>query len=350
MKAYWLDGIEGPGVRVHLTGTPTDRYHAVMPRFHPRYEAFQQLAEQGNTIPVYCQLLSDQLTPVTAFAALSAGSEHAFLLESVVGGEKIARYSFLATDPRRTFEATRENIRHVGPEGVVETQTDDPLKDLAALLESYRAVHLPELPRFAGGAVGYVGYDVVRYYEPLPDAPEDDRHLPDLLFGLYDTMVVFDHVCKTVLVISNAHVDVDGVRNSYYEACQRVEAVVEKLTQPNPNPSRVMHIDRQGDPDVAFSTNFKEKGFEEAVDACKTYIRAGDIFQVVLSQRLALETKADPFNIYRALRVVNPSPFMFYLKSPKVILVGSSPEIMCRVEDGVITNRPLAGTRRRGRS
>jgi len=319
-----------------------------MARFSPQFDAFRQLAQRGNTIPVYCQLLSDQLTPVTAFAALSAGSEHAFLLESVVGGEKIARYSFLATDPRRTFEATRENIRDVNSDGVVESQSDDPLKELAALLESYRAVHLPELPRFAGGAVGYAGYDVVRYYEPLPDAPEDDRQLPDLLFGLYDTMVVFDHVCKTILVISNAHVDIDGVRNGYYEACQRVEAVVEKLTQPNP--SRVMRIDRQGDPSVAFSTNFKEKGFEESVDACKEYIRAGDIFQVVLSQRLALETKADPFNIYRALRVVNPSPFMFYIKSPKVILVGSSPEIMCRVEDGVITNRPLAGTRRRGRS
>jgi anthranilate synthase component 1 len=159
-------------------------------------------------------------------------------------------------------------------------------------------------------------------------------------------MVVFDHVNKTVLVISHAHVDRDGVRAGYERACGRIGSMVERLS--SPQRTRIGHVERIGEPSLAFTSNFPSGGYQQAVEACKEYIRAGDIFQVVLSQRLALETKADPFNIYRALRVVNPSPFMFYLRSPQVTLVGSSPEIMCRVEDGIITNRPLAGTRKRG--
>lgn len=317
-----------------------------MIRFRPTFEEFEKLAQRGNTIPVYCQLLGDNLTPVTAFEAISEDSEHAFLLESVEGGEKIARYSFLAIDPHMTFEAVRERITLHHQGGITEERSEDPLARLDELLASYRSVHLPNLPRFVGGAVGYAAYDMVRYYEPLPDSPEDDRKLPDLLFGLYDTMVVFDHVSKAILVISHAHVDMEGVRNGYDNACRRIENTVEKLTRPRR--TRVGYIERQGDPTLKFTSNFEKQGFEDAVEACKEYIRAGDIFQVVLSQRLQVETAADPFDIYRALRVVNPSPFMFYLKSPRVILVGASPEIMCRVEDGVITNRPLAGTRRRG--
>ena len=314
----------------------------------PAYEQFSSLATQGNTIPVYCKLLSDHQTPVTAFAAIAATSEHAFLLESVVGGEKIGRYSFLAVDPSLVFEATRDQITLDSSDGKATTTSADPLARLAELVQSYRAVHLPELPRFAGGVVGYAGYDVVRYYEPLPDAPNDDRGLPDLLFGLYDTMVIFDHVVKTIMVVSHAHIDKDGVRTGYERACARILDVVKRLGEPQK--TSICQIDRQGDPSKAFTSNFAEDGFERAVEACKEYIRAGDIFQVVLSQRLEVQTTADPFDIYRALRVVNPSPFMFYLKSPKVQLVGASPEIMCRVEDGVITNRPLAGTRRRGRT
>lgn len=312
----------------------------------PGLADFEALARRGNTVPVYCQLMGDHLTPVTAFMALSADSPHAFLLESVVGGENIARYSFLAANPAMTFEATRERITCTSSRGVIHEQSDDPLARLADLVASYRAVHLPELPRFAGGAVGYAGYDVVRYYEPLPNPPVDDRHLPDLLFGLYDSMVVFDHVNKTILVISNAHLENDTVRGAYDKACARITAIIDRLA--TPQRTRIGRIERRGDPTLAFTSNFPEGGYQRAVEACKEYIRAGDIFQVVLSQRLQLQTRADPFDIYRALRVVNPSPFMFYLKSPKSILVGASPEIMCRVENGIVTNRPLAGTRRRG--
>ncbi len=319
-----------------------------MPAYVPGFDEFQRLAQHGNTVPVHCQLFGDHLTPVTAFAAIASASPHAFLLESVVGGEKIARYSFLSADPRSVFRARGSEVSIEGPDGTSRQRSADPLEQLAGLLASHHAVHEPSLPRFTGGAVGYAAYDVVRYYEPLPDAPEDDRRLPDLLFGLYDTMVVFDHVSKTILVISHAHVDTDGVRGGYERACERIEAMVERLAAPQR--TRAGRIDRQGDPSLPFTSNFERGGFESAVESCKEYIRAGDIFQVVLSQRLKVETAADPFNIYRALRVVNPSPFMFYLRSPEVILVGSSPEIMCRVEDDVITNRPLAGTRRRGRT
>jgi len=318
-----------------------------MVRYFPDLNEFERLAQRGNTVPVYCQLLGDNLTPVTAFAAIAEDSPHAFLLESVVGGVDVARYSFLAAHPQVMFEATGDRVTLDGPQGRQEETCPDPLTRLAQLLGSYRAVHLPQLPRFAGGIVGYAGYDSVRYYEPLPNAPPDDRHLPDLLFNLYDTMVVFDHAYKTILVISHAHVEAEGVRGGYERACERIEAMVQRLTAPQA--TRVSRINRMGDPSLAFSSNFQQAEFEKAVEACKEYIRAGDIFQVVLSQRLLVKTAADPFDIYRALRVVNPSPFMFYLKSPRVILVGASPEIMCRVEDGVITNRPLAGTRPRGR-
>jgi len=319
-----------------------------MARYLPEYPVFEQLARQGNTIPVYCQLLGDHLTPVTAFAAIARDSAHAFLLESVVGGVDAARYSFLAADPKVTFQAVRDRITLEGAAGRQEETCADPLGRLAQFLAGYRAIHLPELPRFVGGVVGYAGYDVVRYYEPLPDAPSDDRNLPDLLFSLYDTMVVFDHAHKTILVISHAHVDQDGPRRGYEQACERIEATVRRLSASTD--TRPIRITRGGDPKLGFTSNFERADFEQAVENCKEYIRAGDIFQVVLSQRLLVSTAADPFNIYRALRVINPSPFMFYLKSPRVILVGASPEIMCRVEDGLITNRPLAGTRPRGRT
>jgi anthranilate synthase component 1 len=319
-----------------------------MLKYLPVREEFAQLARQGNTVPVYCRLLSDNLTPVTAFARVSATTPHAFLLESVVGGEKIARYSFIAAKPFLTFQANRDQVLVESAQDgrKAEEKASDPLKVLEGLLTRHRAVHLPTLPRFVGGAVGYAAYDMVRYYENLPDAPPDDRRLPDLLFGLYDTMVVFDHVDKTIKVVGLAHIDRDGADRAYQDACRRIELTVQALSEPRLG--QVNPIVTEGQPTLPFTSNFNRTDFERAVEACKEYIRAGDIFQVVLSQRLCVETDADPFNIYRALRVVNPSPFMFYLKSPPCTLVGASPEIMCRVEDGVVTNRPLAGTRRRG--
>ena len=323
-----------------------------MKHYHPNFEEFLKLTEQGNTIPVYRELLSDALTPVLVYQRLAepVGGEPAdntFLLESVVGGERIARFSFIAVDPEATFTARRNEITIRRGENDQTITSDDPLAELAAMLHGHDPVHLPNLPRFTGGVVGYAAYDMVRYYEDFGPGPADDRNIPDMSFGLYRGMVIFDHVSKTVKVVANAYVQGDP-RAAYAQATAAVEGTIARIRQGD-SPS-VAEINLVGLPSKAYSSNFTREEFMAAVEGCKEYIRAGDIFQVVPSQRLMVETDAKPFDIYRALRVVNPSPFMFLLNTPEVTLVGSSPEILCRVEDGVVTNRPLAGTRRRGKT
>ena len=324
-----------------------------MKHYHPSFDEFRAHADQGNIIPVYRQLLADALTPVTAYQRLAmplgfAPASNAFLLESVVGGERIARYSFVAADPEMTFLARRDEITirrsGCGEERIV---SHDPLAELAKLMADYRPVHLQGLPRFTGGIVGYAGYDMVRYYEDIGDGPPDDRNLPDLSFGLYRTMVIFDHVSKTIKIVANAHITSDPGA-AYNEAVESIERTISRLREGDAH--AVKEISLVGLPQKPFASNFTRERYMEVVEACKRYIRAGDIFQVVPSQRLTVETSARPFDIYRALRVVNPSPFMFLQTTPEVTLVGSSPEILCQVEDGVVTNRPLAGTRRRGQT
>jgi anthranilate synthase component 1 len=216
--------------------------------------------------------------------------------------------------------------------------------------------HLSELPPFIGGAIGYAGYDTVRYVERLPNAPHDDRGLPDLWFALYHHMVVFDHVQKTVTVLALADVrdkDPAALRQAYEQASRQVDFLVEQLEKPE----HELHLDDVsfgvdigGEVTLAYESNLSQAEFEDAVRKCIEYIRAGDIFQVVISQRLETPLEVPPFELYRTLRVVNPSPFMFYLRTPRTTLVGSSPEIMVRVVDGRVTVRPLAGTRPRGRT
>ncbi len=324
-----------------------------MKHYAPSFDRFLELSRQGNTIPVYRELLADTLTPVTAYQRLAepmgfAKASNAFLLESVVGGERIARYSFVGVDPEATFVARGDEltIRRAGSEPETVT-THDPLSHLHGVLQSYRPVHLPDLPRFTGGIVGFAAYDLVRYYENLPDPPTDDRDLPDLSFGLYRTMVIFDHVSKTIKVVANAHVTGDPGA-AYSQAIEAIERTIGRLREGKSLP--VGEITLEGLPQKPFRSNMTREAFLAMVEACKDYIRAGDIFQVVVSQRLSVETGASALQVYRALRVVNPSPFMFLLTRPEGTLVGSSPEILCRVEDGTVTNRPLAGTRRRGDS
>jgi anthranilate synthase component 1 len=223
----------------------------------------------------------------------------------------------------------------------------DPLRLLEERLAAYHAPHVPGLPRFCGGAVGYAGYDTVRYVERLPNPPSDDRGLPDLCFAFYDRMVIFDHITKTVAVVAHAHVDPSNLERCYRDACDRVDRLVERLQQGVAD-LQLTDIEPIGQASLPYRSNFSKEQYEAAVVRCKEYIKAGDIFQVVLSQRLQTETKARSFDIYRTLRVVNPSPFLFYLKAGPLCLVGSSPEIMARVESGLLTIRPLAGTRRRG--
>ncbi len=314
----------------------------------PDFATFQRLAEQGQLVPVYRQLLSDTLTPVSAYCKLRRG-ECSFLFESVVGGEKVGRYSFLGADPFLRLDAYGREIVLSGPEGVQRREVDDPLRELERWLARHRAVALPGLPRFCGGAVGYAGYDTVRYTEHLPQPPPDDRHLPDLSFAFYDRMVVFDHINKTVLVVAHASTQTSDLRAEYDRACQRVDELCRHLQRGEAD-LQLTDIHSLGESHLAWKSDFTREEFEAAVARCQEYIRAGDIFQVVISQRLELETTARPLDIYRALRVVNPSPFMVLLKTPQVSLVASSPEIMVRVEDGTVTIRPLAGTRRRGRT
>ncbi len=314
----------------------------------PELPAFRQLAAGQTLVPVYRQLVSDSLTPVSAYRCLQP-AECSFLFESVVGGERVGRYSFLGIDPRWIMEAYERKIVIREGTHVEQVAVDDPLTFLQERLSRYSAPHLPGLPRFIGGAVGYAGYDTVRYTEHLPHPPHDDRHVPDMVFALYDRMVIFDHIRKTILIVAYAPVAELGVEAGYQQACERIDELCRRLEQTG-NALPLRDISLEGDPQIQYQSNFTREEFESAVQRCQEYIRAGDIFQVVISQRLTVPTAASPLDIYRALRVVNPSPFMFLLQTPGVSLVGSSPEIMVRVEDGETTIRPLAGTRRRGKT
>jgi anthranilate synthase component 1 len=353
-------------------------------RYRPTFEEFAGLARQASLVPVYRQLIGDTLTPVSAFCKIQEG-DWSFLFESVVGGERLGRYSFLGSGPFLRFEAYgRRVVLHTqapaavaaGPVTRTETEHPDPLRLLEERLAAYRAPSLPGLPRFCGGAVGYAGYDTVRYVERLPAPPPDDRGLPDLCFAFYDRMVIFDHVSKTIAAVAHAHIpspptplpqgergEREGpsppssgergwgegeLRRCYQDACERVDRLVERLQQGVAD-LQLTDIAPVGEVHLPYRSNFEPADFEAAVAKCKEYIKAGDVFQVVLSQRLQTETRARPFDVYRALRVVNPSPFLFYLKAGPLCLVGSSPEIMARVEGDKLTIRPLAGTRRRGR-
>jgi anthranilate synthase component 1 len=315
-----------------------------MPHY-PDFTTFQKLAANADYVPVYRCILSDVLSPVSAFHKIDDGGS-ACLFESVIGGEKVGRYSFLAAEP----------FMELSSSDLADSDARNPLDVLRKRMREFRVAHLKDLPPFVGGAVGYAGYDTVRYVENLPSAPQDDRKLPDLSFAFYDHMIVFDNVQKTVVVVVLAKVNREkgttGDANllaAYDEACRRVDRLVGKLSTPTETLTPT-DIAIAGESHLAFKSNFTQPQFEEAVRKSVEYIRAGDIFQVVLSQRLEIPLTADPFEVYRTLRVVNPSPFMFFLRTPKCTLVGSSPEILVRVVDGKVTVRPLAGTRRRGKT
>jgi anthranilate synthase component 1 len=334
---------------------------------HPDFATFSKLAATADYVPVYRRVLSDVLTPVSAFHKIDDGGA-ACLFESVIGGEKVGRYSFLAAEPFLLLDARGRNVTVSSASRQERFETDNPLDVLRDRVREIRVAKLPELPPFVGGAVGYAGYDTVRYVENLPNAPSDDRNLPDLAFAFYDHMIVFDNVQKTAIVVVLAKVSQErGARiedrgsdaatraprslhrNAYDDACRRVDRLVDKLSTAA-DTLVPTDINAGGEHKVAYQSNFTAEEFAAAVGKCVEFIRAGDIFQVVISQRLAVPLAVDPFEVYRTLRVVNPSPFMFFLRTPHCTLVGSSPEIMVRVVDGKVTVRPLAGTRRRGKT
>jgi len=315
--------------------------------YTPSLEEFRAFATQGNVIPVARQILADMETPVSAFRKIDSGN-YAFLLESVEGGEQWGRYSFLGGNPSLVLRNQGGRIDLLGGEGAkLLVGVRDPFSALERLLGEYRAVRVPGLPRFTGGWVGYLGYDAVRHLERLPSTAPDDLGLPDAIFLLTDTLLIFDNVTHRITVVSNAFIreqSAAGVERAYRESQQKIEAIIAALKRPVGAP-----LGRNGQQaGVAPDSTFTRDGFCEAVRRAKAYIQAGDVIQVVLSQRLAARTDADPFDVYRALRVVNPSPYMYYLRLGELRVVGSSPEMLVRLEGDRIDLRPIAGTRPRG--
>lgn len=313
--------------------------------YHPNREEFSRFNERGNLVPIYRELPADLETPVSVYLKLRGVTE-SFLLESVEGGEQLARYSFIAIDPARVLTLRRDaiNIRDSRGDEDVLLNGRDPLDAMRDFLAPYRAVPVPGLPRFFGGAVGFFAYDLVRHIERIPKTASDDLDLPDAIFMLTDTLVAFDHVKHRVLVIANAHVDGDA-NQAYTEAQARIDAIVARLERPIPTQPSMPHRDGH-----QLESNMTPAHYAEIVGHAKEHIAAGDIFQVVLSQRFARETDADALSIYRSLRRLNPSPYMFFLDFGELQFIGSSPEVLVQLEDGVARLNPIAGTRARGKN
>jgi anthranilate synthase component 1 len=318
----------------------------------PSRAEFLRAARQASLVPVYREILADCETPVSAFLKIAKtdGPSHAFLLESVEGGEKWGRYSFLGTDPALVVTARGAEVCIDRRDGSQQRErTTDPLATLRQLLGRYRPANVAGLPRFHGGAVGYVGYDAVRYFERLPATLEDDLGLPEMHLLVPDVVLVFDRMTHTIKVIANVMLD-EGVDPgvAYGAAAERIEATVARLT------GGIVVAPRAPAPPVSAPqsemSNMTPGEYCRIVERAKEHIRAGDVIQVVLAQRFEMRLRVAPFDIYRRLRVLNPSPYMFFLQLGEVALAGASPEVMARVEGAEVTVRPIAGTRPRGRT
>ena len=311
---------------------------------HPTLEEFRRLAQPGALVPVYREIMADLETPVTAYMKIAKGHQYAFLLESVEKADTIGRYSFIGANPSRVFRSkgTRCSLFRDGHEA--EYESNDPLGELRRLMAAYTPVPVPGIPEFHGGAVGYMSYDQVRFFERLPDKNPDTLDLPDLYFMITDTILIFDHVNNRIKIVSNAHVQ-DSSDAAYNEAVRKIDDLDKALRRPLVVSTERVH---SGQVDAALTSDFTREEFCAAVRKAKEYICAGDIFQVVLSQRFQREVHASPINLYRALRCINPSPYMTLVQYPDVTLVGSSPEVMTQVKNGRCMVRPIAGTRPRG--
>ena len=299
--------------------------------YYPTLEEVRQLKKKdGNLVPVYREINADLETPVSAYLKVARGN-YSFLLESVEGGERLARYSFIGTEPSLVLQTGNENLV-------------DPLQLVEKEFSRFHPVSIADLPRFHGGMVGYLSYEVARYFERLPSPELAPLGLPESILMLADTLLVFDHLTHRIMIISHAHLDGD-IERAYLKATCKIDDLVDRLEQPIQLTADSSQLTALSD----VSSNFSQAEFEAGVSRAKEHIYAGDIIQVVLSQRLARPTFATPFAIYRALRSVNPSPYMYYLHLGDFYIVGASPELLVRVEDGVASNHPIAGTRPRGK-
>ena len=312
----------------------------------PTLDEFSQLAERGNVIPLFAEFIADGETPVSAFKKLD-NSGYSFLFESTEKNDVSGRFSFVGIEPRVVIQSYGREIRLVehGDEQRFDTTTD-PLDEIRKLMASYRFVSHPELPRFAGGAVGFLGYEAINFFEPkVPLADGDDLHLPEMLFMIPSGLLIFDHRLRSLKIVVNAFVDDGSPEAVYARAAESACAIMRQLAQPADLP---LVLTQESETQSARS-NFRREEFEQAVERAREYIHAGDIFQVVLSQRFETDFSGDPLDFYRCLRFINPSPYMFCLKfADDFALVGSSPEMHVRLVGDIVEIRPIAGTRSRG--
>ncbi len=321
--------------------------------YFPSLAEMKDMRAQGNICPIYREIMADLETPVSAFLKIARG-QYSFLLESVEGGKHIARYSFLGSDPYMVLrmdggvaQATQRGYKQTLP-------YTDPLVVLGSYVNAYRPVRLPDLPLFVGGAVGYLSYETVSYFERLPVPAHADYAMPEGLWMFVDTLLIFDHLRHKIKVLSHVHLDADDLEAEYRHATSRIEESIERLRQPTPTNGAASYREVRGDESAASAphpeatSNITRERYATNVLRAQEYIAAGDIFQVVPSQRFCRPTSAASFDIYRALRTINPSPYMFYLRTGEGDLVGASPELLVRVQEGDITTHPIAGTRRRG--
>lgn len=310
------------------------------------FREFTEMNRRGNVVPVCTRIPSDLETPVSAFIKLAGRRKYSFLLESIEGGEKLARYSFIGFDPFLLVEGRVDQVV-VRKKNRTQRFDTSPKEFLEQLFAVYKPVLVEGLPRFTGGGVGYFAYDTVRWIEKVPDDNPDPIDLPEMMIGLYSNIVAFDHLKQEIVIIANVLHDCGepGSRGKYLRAVNRIEEIRERLKQP----LRVMRASggRGKKRVVALSTR---RQFETMVRRAKKYIREGDVFQVVLSQRWQIDSPDSSLAVYRRLRRINPSPYMFLLNFGKDAIIGSSPEMMTRIEGSRIETRPIAGTRPRGRN
>jgi anthranilate synthase component 1 len=325
--------------------------------YYPALDQLPDLREQGNFCPIYREILADTETPVSAYMKI-AREPHSFLLESVENGQNSGRYSFLGTDPYMTLRF-HDGVAASTQGGYKQTMPySDPLDVLGSYLHAYRPVRLPDLPLFVGGAVGYLGYETVGNFERLPRPAQRDYDMPQGFWMFVDTLLVFDHLRHKIKVVSHVHLDAPDLPAEYARATRRIDALIRRLREPlpTPEPPAPRNYEPHSTPARSATTgqpvrsNMSPGQYGENVLAIKEYIAAGDVFQVVPSQRFSRVTSADPFLIYRAVRTINPSPYMFFIRTGEGDLVGSSPEMLVKVQNGMVETHPIAGTRWRGQT
>ena len=309
------------------------------------FEQFAELAQRGTFVPVCKEIVADLLTPVSAFLKIAEDADYAFLLESVEGGEHVGRYSFLGKDPFLILRST-SGATTIERAGAVTSSAVPFIETLRSLMADFRSPFVSDLPRFTGGAVGYFGYGASSWFEPvLGDLGASPDGADTAGFMMFDTVLAFDHVQHRILIIANARIAADDDLESLYQfACAKI-GFLERELERNLSVAKRPHADA-----LQFTSNFTREQFEAQVRTAKEHIAAGDIYQVVLSQRFEAEVGADPFTVYRALRHVNPSPYMYFIRMAGVSVVGSSPEMLVRVEGARVETHPIAGTRRRGKN